>query len=97
MKKKKNRYKRNLIDCSEIADKNPTRLLQDASHDLQKISCLETLKTKMTMIMEKSTVSRKNLLKFFHARDRINSLTEMQMYLYNYILAGSALQTRFEK
>ncbi len=95
--KRKSKFVRNVIDCSAKSDNNPTRLLQDASNQLKEISCLQTLKDEMTEIVQGSGISKKNLFKFFKARDRINSLEDMQFYLYNFILAGSAMQTSFEK
>ena len=94
--KKKPKYVRNRVDCSLIENRNPTRLLQAASHDLKDIEDLDLLKEKMTKIMEDSEISRKNLFKFRKARDGIDTLAEMQKYLYNFILAGSAMQTRFD-
>ena len=94
---KKKNFTRNSTDCSKKADQNPTRLLQEASHRLKEISCLQVLKEEMTSIVAGSQISRRNLAKFFEARDRIDSLEKMQFYLYNFILAGSAMQTSFEK
>ena len=90
------RFKRNKIDCSKIADKNPTRLLEQEQARLGQITELNELKEEMTKIIEVSSISYKNRAKYVLARDRINTLDKMQMYLYNYILAGSGMQTKFE-
>lgn len=94
---KKQKFVRNTTDCSKKLDGNPTRLLQEESERLKEISCLQTLKSEMTEIVEGSKISRRNLFKFHEARDRIHTLEEMQFYLYNFILAGSAMQTSFER
>jgi hypothetical protein len=90
------KFKRNKIDCSKIANSNPTRLLEQAQERLGKITELNELKEEMTKIIEASSISYKNRMKYIQARDRINTLEKMQMYLYNYILAGSGMQTKFE-
>jgi hypothetical protein len=90
------KFKRNKIDCSKIEDNNPTRLLEREQERLGKITELNELKEEMTKIIEISSISHKNRMKYIRARDRINSLDKMQMYLYNYILAGSGMQTKFE-
>lgn len=90
------KFKRNKIDCSKIADNNPTRLLEQEQKRLGQITELNELKEEMTKIIESSSISYKNRMKYIQARDRINTLEKMQMYLYNYILAGSGMQTKFE-
>jgi hypothetical protein len=97
MSKKKEVFKRNKVDCSQVKDQNPTRLLEEAEPEIKKITTLEEFKSRMTGIIDSSSISKKNRLKYIEARDRIQTLEEMQMYFYNFILAGSAMQTRFER
>ena len=89
--------KKNTFDCSEVEDKNPTRLLQESYQELMKIDDLVQLKSRTTKIVEGSSVSRKNLIKFQRDREKIGSLGEFQKYVTNYILAGSGMGTRFER
>ena len=95
MGRKKN--SRNTFDCSEVEDKNPTRLLQESYQELMKIDDLVQLKSRTTKIVEGSSISRKNLIKFQQDREKIGSLGEFQKYVTNYILAGSGMGTRFER
>lgn len=91
------KFSRNRVDCSQIDDQNPTRLLQAAEPELKEIRSLGFFKGRMTEIIESSTISPKNLRKFKRARDKITTLDEMVMYFYNFILAGSGMQTKFER
>lgn len=90
------KFRRNTIDCSKIMNKNPTRLLEEAQERLQLITELDELKTEMNAIFKSSSISTENHRKYIQARDRIYTLEKMQMYLYNYILAGSGMQTNFD-
>ena len=87
--------RRNQIDCSTKKDNNPTKLLQIESPRLKEIESLSELKEEMTKIVEDSAISTKNLAKFRETRDQIETLEEMQRYLYNFILSGSAMSVNF--
>ena len=89
------KFKRNKVDCSKIKDKNPTHLLEQSQARLGLITELDELKEEITKIIEASTISYKNRMQYILARDRINKFEDMQLYLYNYILAGSGMQTKF--
>lgn len=94
---KKEKFKRNRVDRSKIEGRNPTYLLQEAREEMMKIESVEAFKTRMTEIIDSSQISRKNYLKYERNRDGIETLEEMQVYFFNYILAGSGLQTKFER
>lgn len=84
---------RNVHDYSIKKDGNPTQLLQDVYQSLMALTTLEELKTQTTAIVEGSKISRKNLAKFQRERDRIDTLSEFQLYVSNFILAGSGMST----
>lgn len=94
-KQTKTNFARNLVDCSKIQDENPTVLLERESDRLKVIPTLSELKEEMTKIIDSSSIGRRNKIRFERNRDGIETVEEMRVYLYNFILAGSALQTRF--
>ena len=93
----KRKFSRNKVDCSKVKNLNPTRLFQEEASRLNQISELEELKDQMTLIIDRSSVSLNNKNKFIKVRDKIKTLEKMQEYLYNYILAGSGMQTTLDE
>ena len=91
------KFRRNATDYSKKSDNNPTALLERESERLRKIEDVCLLKEEMTKIVEGSSISKKNLKRFYQALRRATTLEKMQTYLYNFILAGSAMQTKFER
>jgi len=76
-------------DLTAVAG-NPASALNEASAELQAITCPQTLVERVEEIVEDTAFSRANRAKFDQELARhAGNLAKLQMYIWNFMLAAS--------
>ena len=88
-------FVRNTRDFSAVDDRNPTRLLSEASAELQLITDFDLLVGELKRVVAGSSISKRNHVKFLRSVEGLVDTEDCLFFIFNFILAGSAMQVKF--